>query len=118
MSGPWSLTVTISAPRRSCRIPSSAPVTLVVTSMVLASGCLMTAMPTLGWPLVLDMLVGMPESSVMSATSPRVTGCGAWDGAPVAGCPGCPGDPGRPGGSPPNAAGLLTTSARRSSSDE
>ena len=78
MSGPWSLTVRICAPFSSPRISSRASWTPVVTSMVLASGCLTTAMPMLGWPFVLDMLVGIPEPRVMSATSPRVTGWGIW----------------------------------------
>ena len=139
MSGPWSLKVTISAPFSSPRILASASWTPVVTSIVLASGCLTTAILMLGWPFVLDMLVGMPDPSVTSATSPSVTAClepaegacpepaeracpepveGACPALVEGACAGGPDAPGPPAGIPPNAAGLLTTSPRRSSSDE
>ena len=50
-----------------------------VTSIVLASGSLMTETPRLRLPFVRDMLVTCPAPRDTSATSPSVTGAGGSD---------------------------------------
>ena len=86
IAGPSLLIRTISTPGGRPDTSSSASITADVTSTVLASGSLTMFNPRLGFPFVLDMLVGMPPVSVTSATSERSTG-------KAAGSPGRPESP-------------------------
>ena len=100
MAGPSLETVTISTSLGSAT-PSRASSTALVTSIVLASGSLITPSPTLGLPLVREMLVAVAVPSVTSATSPSRTGAGGPDGRSAAG--------------PCAPRGIPTTRSRKSS---
>ena len=76
IDGPSLETVTISISGGRPPTTSRACVTASVTSIVLASGSLMTDTPKLRLPFVRDMLVTSPEPRDTSATSPSVTGAG------------------------------------------
>ena len=74
MLGPWSDTMTISTSDGSPFSPSSASRTADVTSIVFASASLTMDTPTLGLPLVREMLFGAAAPRLTSAMSPRRTG--------------------------------------------